>query len=89
MAEFTADAVKKDAHALKNDGNCSFKKGDFEGAIAKYEECIHAGFSEKWILFSNMGMCYKKLEKFDDAIVRYNMALQEKPDFTKALYNRA
>ena len=54
--------VELHADVLKEDGTCSFNKGDFVETIAKYEEAIQAGFSEKWKLYGNMGKCFMKLE---------------------------
>lgn len=85
MADFHSDELKK----LKEDGNNSFKKGDYVEAIAKYEEAFEAGFSEKNILYNNIGKCYMMLGKYDEAITRYDLALHEKPEYSKAIFNRA
>lgn len=62
----------------------------YESAIRSFETFIPRakGSFGKAMAFMNCGVCYFKLDNFDDARIYFNQAVKLKPDFAVAFYNR-
>ncbi len=70
-----------------NRGVQAYEGGDFEGAIASWEQAIELkpDYHQAW---GNRGLGLKNLGRYEEAIASYDRALELKPDFFKAWYNR-
>ncbi|GLB41504.1 putative TPR-like protein [Lyophyllum shimeji] len=88
----------KDVERLKEEGNVSFKTGQYEDAIAKYSEALdRVGDSEeeggggqiRATLLSNRATTLLKLERHEEALVDTDASLALVPTSFKALRTRA
>jgi len=70
-----------------NRGLQQYESGDFEAAIASWEEAIDLkpDYYQAW---GNRGLGLKNLGRYEEAIASYDRALELKADFFKAWYNR-
>ncbi|XP_061558401.1 tetratricopeptide repeat protein 1 [Phycodurus eques] len=79
--------------ALKEEGNCHFKNGDWSVAEQSYTQalrlCPRAFGQERAVLFSNRAAARLHLERKDDGIADCSRALELNPDYVKALLRRA
>src|SRR5580658_7639195 len=75
------------AVALNNRGNAYRFKGQFDRAIADFDQSIKLS-PEYAIAFSNRGLVYWDKGDFDRAIKDYDDAIKLKPDLALAYYNR-
>uniref|UniRef100_A0A803TE26 Sperm associated antigen 1 n=1 Tax=Anolis carolinensis TaxID=28377 RepID=A0A803TE26_ANOCA len=73
---------------LKKQGNEFVKKGNTEGALKKYSECIKLNPQELTI-YTNRALCYLKLSQFEEAKKDCDYVLQTDGCNIKALYRRA
>src|SRR3989344_4765313 len=74
------------ALAAKGQGNVEFKKENYQLAIRHYLDAIKE--SPDYIdALSNLGLCYKKLNKKDLAIATFQKVLVLQPQHQKALSN--
>ncbi|KAF8075276.1 hypothetical protein FPV67DRAFT_1665998 [Lyophyllum atratum] len=88
----------KDVERLKEEGNVSFKTGQYEDAISKYSEALdRIGDSEeeggggqiRATLLSNRATTLLKLERHEEALVDTDTSLTLLPTSFKALRTRA
>ncbi|ETE73890.1 Sperm-associated antigen 1 [Ophiophagus hannah] len=73
---------------FKNQGNEFVKKGKYEEALMKYDECIKLNSQEKTI-YTNRALCFLKLLKYEEAKKDCDYVLQIDGSNIKALYRRA
>ena len=74
--------IKEYCAAIKN----RTAQNDFIGALALAERLVYAfPDSEKGYYFR--GLCYYGIERYDQAIANYNMAIKIKPLYAKAYFN--
>ena len=78
--------VKRDR--FFNKGNDFLGKNELDNALKQYEEAlrIDPGYSKAW---NNKGIVYHKKDKYYDAVVAFDIAIQNEPNLTEAYYNRA
>uniref|UniRef100_A0A670K4V8 Sperm associated antigen 1 n=1 Tax=Podarcis muralis TaxID=64176 RepID=A0A670K4V8_PODMU len=74
--------------SLKNKGNEFVKKGNYEEALIKYNECIKLNSQEQTI-YTNRALCYLKLFQYEEAKKDCDHVLQIDDSNIKALYRRA
>ncbi|KAM7420181.1 hypothetical protein PAMA_014742 [Pampus argenteus] len=74
--------------ALKQEGNDSVKKGQYQDALGKYTECLKLK-PEECSIYTNRALCYLKLERFSEAKQDCDAALKLEPTNKKAFYRRA
>ena len=76
-----------EAEAWFNQGNQQDESGDFEGAIASYDQALEMrpDLHEAWF---NRANALSNLGRFEEAIVSYDKAIEFKPDFHEAWNNR-
>ncbi len=65
-------------HEWMNEGNTAYNDGDFELAVAKYNQVMEAGL-ESAPLYFNTGNAYYKMKDFPHAILFYEKALKLDP----------
>jgi Tfp pilus assembly protein PilF len=82
----TSGSRPDDAAAFLQRGNAYFEKGDWDKAIAEYDQAIQLwpGFADA---YSNRGSTYHNKGDYDQAIADFDRAIQIKPD-EAALYNK-
>ncbi|XP_035537049.1 sperm-associated antigen 1A [Morone saxatilis] len=73
---------------LKREGNDLVKKGHFQEALQKYNECLSLK-SDECALYTNRAICFLKLNHFEEAKRDCDSALQLEPSNKKAFYRRA
>lgn len=67
-------------------GNESYREGQFQQAIEQYQKIIDAGF-ESGKLYYNLGNCYYKLEEIGYAILYYEKAKKILPNDSEVSLN--
>ncbi|AFZ15256.1 Tetratricopeptide TPR_1 repeat-containing protein [Crinalium epipsammum PCC 9333] len=90
-----ADAVNKnegdyqvtEAEYWFEQGKQQFDAGDFEGALASYDQAVHIkpDYYKAW---HNRGFALDNLERFEGALASYDQAVHIKSDFYNAWHNR-
>ncbi|MCK6605578.1 MAG: tetratricopeptide repeat protein [Ignavibacteriaceae bacterium] len=76
------DNVENEAKKLYNEGNAKREAGDYQAAIALYQQSIDKLPDYKsWY---NMGLCYKNLNQTDKAVDCFEEALKLKTDLDLA-----
>jgi len=73
---------KKDAEALKKDGNKKLVQKEYKAAISDYSKAILLD-PENAVYFSNRSAAYAYLQDYDEAIKDGNRAIQRKPEWHK------
>ncbi len=79
-----ANEMNNDAKKLYNEGNKLLKAGDYNGALAKYDEALK--LTEDYRLYYQKSIALKKLRKYNDAEVVLKKCIELNPDFANA-YN--
>ncbi|KAF9009605.1 hypothetical protein BDQ17DRAFT_1421775 [Cyathus striatus] len=79
---------RSDVEMWKNEGNESFKKGQYADAVEKYEEAIIIG-GEKALILSNLAAAHLKLGQYEGVAHSANKALAHDPKNLKARFRRA
>jgi len=76
------------AEALKSQGNQFFKNGQYESAIAKYDQAckIEANIPAYW---SNMAACYEKLRKYPEMAKASRECIRADKNFVKGYFRLA
>ncbi|XP_006151091.1 tetratricopeptide repeat protein 12 isoform X2 [Tupaia chinensis] len=74
------------AHALKEQGNEAFVKGDFETAIVRYSEGLEK-LKDMKVLYTNRAQAYIKLGDYQKALVDCDWALKCDEKYTKAYFH--
>lgn len=69
-------------------GNDFYKKGNYQAAIAQYENVLNSGQESAEVYF-NLGNCYYKLNKVAPAVYNFEKALSLKPNDYEILNNLA
>jgi len=73
-----------DAAKLFNDGNSLRNSGDFSGAVKKYNDALN--ISKNYKIFYQLGLTYKDMKKYSEAIDAYQKSLDSNPGFATAHY---
>ncbi len=76
--------MDKAAAEAYNKGNKSLKAGDFQGALASYDEALQT--SQDYRIYYQRGITLKKMRKYDDAIGSFQKSIGSNPQFDIA-YN--
>jgi len=61
---------------------------EWERAIASFRACLHIS-KDHYQSCGNMGLCYAKLGKREEALASFDRSLQINPDYEPAIVNRA
>ncbi|XP_070604225.1 sperm-associated antigen 1 [Erythrolamprus reginae] len=83
-----SDNAEEKFKLFKNQGNEFVKKGKYEEALMKYNECLKLNSQEKTI-YTNRALCFLKLLKYEEARKDCDYVLQIDGSNIKALYRRA
>lgn len=75
------------SEALYNRGNAYATNGNFERAIADYDQAIRLNPTMA-VAFDNRGVAYSKKKQFERAIADYDEAIRLNPNSVVALHNR-
>ncbi|CAG8511200.1 10715_t:CDS:2 [Acaulospora colombiana] len=96
LPKFTPEEIRslvESANNHKITGNEYFSKLKFEEAITEYERaldtCPDEIKNERAIYWGNIGACYVKMGKYEDAVEACTKALGDLPTYTKVLLRRA
>ncbi|XP_053105714.1 sperm-associated antigen 1 isoform X2 [Hemicordylus capensis] len=73
---------------LKNKGNEFVKKGKYEEALMKYNECMKLN-SQECTIYTNRALCFLKMFRYEEAKKDCDYVLQRDGSNKKALYRRA
>ncbi|MGD8777807.1 MAG: tetratricopeptide repeat protein [Ignavibacteria bacterium] len=68
-----------DAAKLYNEGNGLRKAGNYEGAVAKYDEALQQ--SNDYRIYYQKGITLKKLRNYAEAIEAFSQSVKSNPDF--------
>ena len=79
--------IRKAAKAYNNRGVAYYKKGDYDRAIADYNEALRLDPKDA-SAYNNRGSAYAGEGDHDRAIADYNEALRLDPKYVYAYYNR-
>ncbi|MBC7188334.1 MAG: tetratricopeptide repeat protein [Calditrichaeota bacterium] len=74
------------AESVVREGNSLYERGDYQGAVAKYEQALAAGF-ESGALYFNLGNAYYRLGDIGRAILNYERARRLLPDDEEVRFN--
>lgn len=87
----TLETVADEAVEFKEQGNASFKVGDWSGAIEAYTKAIRDGKDHKQLatFYKNRAAAYLKLEQYEKVVRDCDKSLELEPNEPKALYRRA
>lgn len=86
--------IKKNtlADQLKAEGNALFSSLDYDRAIEKYTRCIseipESDHTLRTVVYSNRAQCYIKLQKYENAFLDADKALQYDPNHMKSIQRR-
>ncbi|MBR1396549.1 MAG: tetratricopeptide repeat protein [Selenomonadaceae bacterium] len=69
------------------EGNQLYYQGDYNGAIAKYNEALNLNPNFDWA-YNNRGLAYGNLQNYDAAMADYNKAIELNPNDAEAYNNR-
>jgi tetratricopeptide (TPR) repeat protein len=85
------DSGRGNAHGLSeaayNRGNAYARIGDYDHAIADYDQAIRLNPTMA-LAFDNRGRAYSEKNQFERAIADYDQAIRLNPNFANALHNR-
>jgi tetratricopeptide (TPR) repeat protein len=81
---YVAQDMPPDAAKAYNEGNKLLKAGNYDGAVSSYNEALKT--SKDYRIFYQLGVCYKKQNKLNDAEASFKSAIQNNPNFDLA-YN--
>ncbi|XP_013916320.1 PREDICTED: sperm-associated antigen 1 isoform X2 [Thamnophis sirtalis] len=88
LSQTPSDNAEEKFKLFKTQGNEFVKKGKYEEALMKYNECIKLNSQEKTI-YTNRALCFLKLLKYEEAKKDCDYVLQIDGSNIKALYRRA
>lgn len=98
IATLSEDEIKEKALAEANNaklaGNKLFGEGKYEEAILEYDRALNiapdmpSAVELRSICHANRGVCFLKLEKYDDTIKACSKAIELNPAYVKALSRR-
>jgi DnaJ family protein C protein 7 len=83
--------VAKRSSVAKEEANQLYKRGDYNGAIRKYEECLsidekNRGY--KAVIYTNKATALIKQEKYDEALKDLTSAIELNPNYPQAYFKR-
>eukprot|EP00826_Nyctotherus_ovalis_P006198 TRINITY_DN11443_c0_g1_i21.p1 TRINITY_DN11443_c0_g1~~TRINITY_DN11443_c0_g1_i21.p1 ORF type:complete len:361 (-),score=105.28 TRINITY_DN11443_c0_g1_i21:16-1098(-) len=83
--------LAKQGNAMKEEANKLYKKGDYDGAIRKYTECLsfdekNRGF--KAVIYTNKATALMKQDKYDEALKDLTSAIELNPNYPQAFFKR-
>ncbi|KJH47481.1 tetratricopeptide repeat protein [Dictyocaulus viviparus] len=79
--------MTNEANRLKEEGNQCFREKRYHKAIELYTQSLQLFVSPT--VLGNRAQCYINLERWSEALMDCNRALELDPNFEKALYRRA
>ncbi|XP_022153385.1 tetratricopeptide repeat protein 1 [Momordica charantia] len=98
IPELTEDEIKEkalaEANSAKLAGNKLFGEGKYEEAILEYDRALQiapdmpSAVELRSICHGNRGVCFLKLEKYNDTIKECTKAIELNPAYIKALSRR-
>lgn len=87
------EKLKESAKMLKEAGNQYFKKGEYRLALNEYKKaseiCPKENKEDLAIYYNNMAACYVHIGTYEDVKKHCDKALENNPDYLKALIRRA
>nr|XP_056710091.1 sperm-associated antigen 1 [Euleptes europaea] len=86
--QISSEKVEEMFKTLKNKGNEFVKKGRYEEALTKYNECMELN-SKECTVYTNRALCYLKLSRYEEARKDCDYVLRMDDSNIKALYRRA
>lgn len=81
-------STKSLAKTYRNIGIANSRIGNFELAISYYDKALALSPLDPWNDYINRGNAWDELNKFDNAIKDYNLALKIRPNYGEAFYNK-
>lgn len=89
--EVDVSVTRDDANALKEEGNQHYRAGDYEQALAKYDEALRSVVTtdeERATYWCNRAAVHMKLTKYASVVDDTTEALKLVPGYRKALVRR-
>lgn len=74
------------AERLMREGNSLYERGDYQAAVARYQEALEAGY-ESGALYFNLGNAYYRIGDVGRAILNYERARRLLPDDEEVRFN--
>ncbi|MCR4440073.1 MAG: tetratricopeptide repeat protein [bacterium] len=74
------------AESVVREGNSLYERGDYQGAVAKYQQALASGF-ESGALYFNLGNAYYRLGDIGRAILNYERARRLLPEDEEVRFN--
>lgn len=81
------EQTKVDADILYNEGNSLYRKGNYQGAIEKYNAALALAKDFKY--YYQLGLSYKNSRQVDPAITALEESIKLKEDFSLGYYSLA
>jgi len=74
------------AEGLVREGNSLYERGDYQGAVGKYQQALDAGY-ESGALYFNLGNAYYRLGDIGRAVLNYERAKRLLPEDEEVRFN--
>lgn len=75
-------------NSILKDGISMYKKGDYSGSLAFFLSLPDENVSDKWELAYFIGLCYAKLNRYDDALIYLEQVVTSEENLERILQCR-